>query len=99
MDLIADERLSDSPLVQTVWRSYAEHGASFSSMANSSCDIVITKIDGHTVVTGRGLATQASAACCPPNAEFFGIQSKPGALMPDFPAGPMMDRSDVNLPE
>lgn len=99
MDLTADERLSDSPYVQTVWRSYAEEGGPFISMANPTCSIVVTKMKGQTFVTVRGPETSATPAYCPSDAEFWGIYFKPGTLMPHFPARTMMDRCDVNLPQ
>jgi AraC-like DNA-binding protein len=99
MDLTAEERLSDSPYIERIWRSNTEEEAGgFISIANSSSGLAITKIQGKTILTVRGPEIRATPAGAPPEAEFFGIQFKPGAFMPDFPARLLMDRSDVNLP-
>ena len=99
MDLMCDERPSDSPFVDSIWRSYSEHGGAFISMAEIHCGIVVTKYNGRTILTVRGPETRATPAYCPAGAEFIGIQFKAGAFMPDLPAKRVMDRRDVNLPE
>ena len=99
MDLTCEERPSDSPLVETIWRSGSEDGGSFISMAGCHWGIVVTRIHGKRILTVRGPETRATPAYSPADAEFFGIQFKTGALMPNFPAGTLMDRRDVNLPE
>lgn len=99
MDLTAEERFPDSPYIERIWRSSTEDEAGgFISIANSSWGLAVTRIQGKTIMTVRGPETRASAAGAPPDAEFFGVQFKPGALMPDFPARRLMDRADVNLP-
>lgn len=98
MDLIAEERPSDSPYIERIWRSTTENASGFISIANSSWGMAVTKIQEKTVLTVRGPEIRATLAGTPPDAEFFGIQFKPGTFMPDFPARKLMDRSDVNLP-
>ena len=99
MDLRAEERQSDSPFVDRIWRNHIEQGVPFISMANPSWSMVVTKIAGRTILTVRGPETHPSTAFAPPNAEFFGIQFKLGTLMPQFTPKMVMDRQDVNLPE
>jgi len=99
MDLTAEERLSDSPFVETIWHSHNEKSGDFTSIANTSWGIVIGKVQGQTVVTVRGPETRATPAFCPPDAEFYGIQFKLGTIMPDLPARRLMDRCDAILPE
>lgn len=100
MDLVWEERRSDSPLVDLIWRSGSEQPGDFISIADPHWGIVITKIQGRRFVTMRGPETHATPAYTPEEAEeFIGIQFKPGALMPDFPAKMMLDRRDINLPE
>ncbi len=99
MDLSCEERLSDSPFVERVWRSHSEQAAPFVSIAESHYNLVVTRYQGKTMITVRGPETKATSAYCPADAEFMGIQLKPGAFMPDFPAQMLMDRSDLNLPE
>jgi len=99
MDLICDERPSDSPFVETIWRSHSGHGAAFSSMAEIHCGIVVTRFEGKTILTVRGPETKATPAYGPADAEFMGIMFKVGAFMPRLPATMVMDRHDVHLPE
>jgi AraC-like DNA-binding protein len=99
MDLMCEERPSDSPFVERVWRSRSDRAGEFISCAEIHCGIVVTKIEGRAILTVRGPEIRATPAYCPADAEFFGIQFKPGAFMPDLPAKLVMDRQDVNLPE
>lgn len=98
MDLIGDERASDSPYVQRVWRSQSERAGDFLSIAESHWEMVVTRYQGRTTLTMRGPETRATTAYCPAGGEWIGIQFKPGAFMPDFPARMLMDRQDVHLP-
>jgi AraC-like DNA-binding protein len=99
MDLLCDERLSDSPLVTRIWRSHSESAGSFISIADSHWGMVVTKYRGRITLTVRGPETRATPAYCPEDADFVGIQFAPGTLMPNLPARMLMDRCDVNLPE
>jgi hypothetical protein len=99
MDLICDERLSDSPFVERVWYSRSENAGPFISMAETHWGMVVTKHQGRTILTVRGPETKATPAYTLSDAEFLGIQFRPGTLMPDLPARLLMDRCDVNLPE
>lgn len=99
VDLTCEERPSDSPLVERIWRSGGtEHGGAFISMADTHAGIVITKYRGKLTLTVRGPETRATPAYGPPDAEFFGIMFKPGAFLPDMPPRMVMDRADLNLP-
>ncbi len=99
MDLICEERPSDSPFVETIWRSHSDFGGSFISMAESQHSLVLTKYRGRRFITLRGPAIQAMPAYNPQDAEFFGIQFKPGVFMPDLPASLLAERHDIGLPE
>jgi AraC-like DNA-binding protein len=98
MDLTCEERLSDSPYIEFIWRSHSEHPGAFISMAEMHCSMVVTKINGKTIVTVRGPEIRATPAYSPDGAEFFGIVFKPGTFMPHFPPSMVADRHDVNLP-
>src|SRR5512139_457997 len=99
MDLMCEERLSDAPLVERIWRNQAERAGPFISMAEVECGFVVTKHRRKTTIPLRGPATSATPAFCPADAEFIGIQFKPGAFIPNLPAKMAMDRHDLNLPE
>lgn len=98
MDLTCEERQSDSPFVERIWRSRNESAGTFISLADIHWGIVVTKLGGQTTLTVRGPETKATTAYAPADAEFIGIQFKAGTLMPKFPARTLMDRCDINLP-
>ena len=100
MDLTCDERPSDSPFVDCIWRSQSEHSpAPFISMAQTHCGIVVTKYKDRTFLTVRGPETRATPATGRSDAEFIGITFKAGVYLSSLPAKMTMDRRDVNLPE
>lgn len=99
MDLVCEERLSDSPFVESVWRSQSEKAAPFISMADNRNALVITQYKGKTVATVRGPETKATTATEQAETELLGIRFKPGVFMPYMPAKMVMDRRDFNLPE
>lgn len=98
MDLVCDERLSDSPFVERVWHANSGSGGAFISMADSHPSVVVTTFHGKTILTVRGPETRASPAFAPPDAEFLGIVFRAGTYLSLFPANFIMDRNDVNLP-
>jgi hypothetical protein len=73
MDLICEERVSDSPFIQRVWRSRDNQPGAFISIANGHLGMVFSKIQGKPYVTVRGPETRATPAYQPDDAEFFGI--------------------------
>lgn len=99
MDLICEERLSDAPYVERIWRNQGELAGPFISIAEIECGLAVTKYRGRTTITLRGPASRATPAFCPPDAEFIGIQFKAGVFLSKLPAKMIMDRQDLNLPE
>jgi AraC-like DNA-binding protein len=91
-------RRSDSPLVDSIWRTQSEGGGSFTSVAESHWGLVVTRQVGKVWITVRGPETKAAPAPIPEDAEFFGIIFKLGTYMPHFPARILVD-SETNLPE
>lgn len=98
MDL-SDERPSESPLVEAIWRSQSEQAVPFISMADSHYAMVVTKHKGRTFLTVRGPETRATSAHGLADGEFVGIRFKLGVFMPDLPPKKVMDRRDLSLPE
>jgi AraC-like DNA-binding protein len=92
-----DERPSDSPFVERIWRVHSEHGGPFSSIAMSHWEMVVTRHQGKTTLTVRGPETKATPLHCPAEGEWLGIRFKLGTLMPHLSASNLVDR-DVNLP-
>lgn len=94
---IAEERTSDSPFVERVWRSHSERGGLFTSTAAIHSEIVLTRLRGETYLTVRGPETRPTIADCPPEAEFFGVVFKLGTFMPQLLPEGLLDRRDVTL--
>lgn len=99
MDFIFDERPSDAPFVERIWRTQSERASPFISVAESHWEMVVTTYQGKTTFTVRGPETQATPADCPPDAEFLGIVFKLGTFMPHLPLTKLRDRNDATLPE
>jgi len=91
MKFTFDYRPSDSPLVDSVWRSYSSGGDSFISNAASQWEMVVTKQNDIITISVRGPETHASPAPIPEDAEFIGIVFKHGVFMPQFPKSELVD--------
>jgi AraC-like DNA-binding protein len=92
-----EERSSDSPFVETIWRTQSERAGNFVSLAVSHWEIVVMRQYGKIHLTVRGPETKATPAHCPADAEFFGIQFKLGTFMPHWPVTNLVD-GEVHLP-
>lgn len=93
-----EERASDSPFVESIWRNHSESGGPFISMATSHWQMVVTRHAGQTRLTVRGPETQATPAYCPAGAEHLGVYFKHGSVLPHLPAGHLRDGM-LDLPE
>ncbi|HJW44200.1 MAG TPA: helix-turn-helix domain-containing protein [Geothrix sp.] len=93
-----EDRASDSPVVDRVWRSRSERAGSFHSMATCNWVMVVTRYRGQVSMTIRGPETRATLADCPAGAEWLGIHFKLGSFMPLIPPGDIRDRNDFNAP-
>ena len=99
MIIFDEERPSDSPFVERIWRAHSEGADSFLSIAESRCELVVTRLHGKITVTVRGPETKATAlGYCPGDGEWLGIRLKLGAFMPHLPARTLVDTT-VTLPE
>lgn len=95
MSFIFEERPSDSPFVDVIWRTQSDQAGSFISTAASQCSMVVTEYRGHLSLCVRGPETKASPAPIPPDAQFFGINFKLGTFMPHLPAINLVDDQKV----
>ncbi len=98
MKLIVEERASDSPFVERIWRSHSDDINTFTSIAANHLDLVVWKYQGETNITLRGPETKATTAPVPEYAEFFGIIFRAGTFMPQFPVSTLVN-SDATLPD
>jgi hypothetical protein len=97
MFLTFEERLSDSPLVERIWRSRSERAGDFLSVAACHFEMAVTRHRGRTFITLRGPETRATIVNCPADGEWLGIRFKLGTFMPSFMPGDLRDRRDVTL--
>ncbi len=97
--LIFEERASDSPYVERVWRSHSEDAGTLHSIAACHWEMVVSRFEGKTSMIVRGPETQVSTAECPAGGEWFAIRFKLGTFMPAFLPGSLRNRNDVILPD
>jgi AraC-like DNA-binding protein len=93
-----EDRVSDHPFVEKVWRCHSERADSFLSVAASNFEMAITRLAGRIFLTLRGPETTATFMDCPAEGEWLGIRFKIGTFMSQFLPGSLRDQQDVNLP-
>ena len=54
MIIIDEERASDSPFVERIWRSHSEGERAFLSIAVNHCEFVVSRLQGKVTMTLRG---------------------------------------------
>lgn len=97
MKFVFEERPSDSPFIEAIWRTRSD-GGTFISAAASNMELVVTRQKGRLSLTVRGPETKASPAPIPEDAEMFGMIFKLGTFMPHLPFTSLVNGS-INLPE
>jgi AraC-like DNA-binding protein len=97
MFLVFEDRASDSPLIERVWRCRSERAGTFLSVAATHCELVLTRRRGRIRVTLRGPETRPSTIHCPAEGEWIGIRLATGAWLPRHPTASLMDRRDLEL--
>jgi AraC-like DNA-binding protein len=97
--IIFDDRQSDSPFIERVWRSHSERAGKFHSIAACHWEMVVTRHQGKTSLTVRGPETKATTAECPAQGEWFAVRFKLGTFMPLLRPGALRDRKTVTLPD
>ena len=71
MFLVFEDRPSDLPFVERVWRCHSERGGRFLSVASSHWEMVVTRLRGETTLTVRGPETKVTPLECPPEGEWI----------------------------
>jgi AraC-like DNA-binding protein len=98
MLLTFEERPSDSPFIERVWRSWSGRAGPFLSIASTHCEMVVTRCRGEVFLTLRGPETKATVAQCPADGEWIGVRFTLGTFVPHLLPGNLSDRRDVTLP-
>jgi AraC-like DNA-binding protein len=101
MTIFFEERPSDSPLIEQLWRSSSTTTGPFISTANVYWMMVVWRYRGETNVTIRGPETLATPAYAlehgfnDDETSYLGIVFKPGIFMPHLPPGIVADRNII----
>lgn len=93
-----EDRISDHPFIDRVWRCRSDRSDKFLSIAANSFEMVVTRLDGKHSLTLRGPETKATAVECPGAGEWIAVRFKIGTFMPQFLPGSLRDQQDVTLP-
>lgn len=98
MSFSIEVRASDSAFVETIyWGRSDEYPDTFTSIAVSHWEMVVTRYRGETYLTVRGPETRATPAPIPEGAEFLGIVFSLGTYMPHLPLSELVD-NELILP-
>jgi hypothetical protein len=98
MFLRFEQRLSESPYVERVWRSHSASAGSFYSMAEPNLELVVARVDGGVQVILRGPVTRASVVDCPAGGEWLGIRFRLGTQLSRLPTAALLDHQSIALP-
>lgn len=93
-----EDRDSDHPFVEKVWRCHSDRADTFLSVAANNFEMVVTRLGGKSFLTLRGPETTATTLDCPAEGEWIAIRFKAGTFMPRFLPGSLRDHKDVTLP-
>lgn len=74
------DRISDSPLIERVWSCYSTRAGTFLSIASCHWEMVISRLEGRSIVTVRGPETKPTEVPCPANGEWLAIRFKRARL-------------------
>jgi hypothetical protein len=98
MVLTFEDRPSDSPFIERVWRSRSEAGGAFLSIAQANLELVVSRTPGQTLVIVRGPETRPSLSPVPANGRWFGVRFALGVHMLRWPTTALLDHSSLILP-
>src|SRR5712672_2142446 len=90
MFLTFEDRPSNSPYVERLWRSYSTTGGPFHSVAEGNLELVVTRLGGFAQVTLRGPVTQAATVDCPADGQWFAIRFRVGTYFPGLPTSQLL---------
>ena len=93
-----EQRLSDSPFVERVWRSRSLSAGPFYSMAEPNLELVVARAGGAVQVILRGPVTRASLVDCPAGGEWLGVRFRLGTQLTRLPTTALIDHQSVALP-
>lgn len=93
-----EDRPSTSRYVERVWRCQSTIGGVFYSMAEGNLELVVTRLEGFSLVTLRGPVTMAAPITCPPNGQWVAIRFRIGTYFRSFATAALLNHRDINFP-
>ena len=63
--IVFEDRPSDSPFVEKIWRCHSERGGGFNSIAACHFEMAVTRLKGKVFITLRGPETKAKPSTVP----------------------------------
>jgi Helix-turn-helix domain len=91
MSFSYEDRLADSPFVQTIWHTQSEGNGCYLSPADGSWDVLVVKHNSETKLFVAGPGTKATPIFYKDGMEYLGIRFKVGAFMPQLPPITLVD--------
>lgn len=98
MFLEIQQRPSDSPHIERVWRCHSNGGGQMTSVASPTWDLCFWEHAGQVHVTVHGPETRVTLMPVPEGAEFFGITFALGSAMPHMAPSLLVDGA-VDIPD
>ncbi|HEX2622344.1 MAG TPA: helix-turn-helix domain-containing protein [Phototrophicaceae bacterium] len=98
MTLCYEERASDSPFVDNIWRTRPESDGSNIVLADAGWDMMIVKFGSKPVLSVWGPTTKAQDIPYTEGIECIGVQFKLGAFIPQLPINQLVD-TGLRLPD
>src|SRR5579859_5938255 len=93
-----DERGSESPFIESIWRASVDSDGSMLLPADGNWHMLVLKKDGKTSLSVQGPATKAYRLEQTAGSEWFGIRFKLSTFMPGLPPSKLVDATLV-LPD
>ncbi len=91
MSFLYEDRLSDSPFVETVWHTWTERNGCYMASADGNWDLLISRQDTTANVLLCGPTTKATPVHYGEGVECIGIRFKLGTFMPHLPTNHLLN--------
>lgn len=92
-----DARLSDSPLIERIWRTRSDRGGALNSIAAGHWELIFSQVAGEMQVSVRGPETVPIQAECPAQGEWLAIRFRAGTFFAGVPTAEITDGRDLEL--
>src|SRR5262245_14532306 len=91
MSFVYEERPSDSPFVETIWRTQSESDGCYMNLADGCWDLLLIKQAAVTQLFLAGPTTKASPVLYKEGSQYMAIRFKIGVFIPHLPANHILD--------